>query len=605
MKQWIRWSGLAAFIGIMALVAAFFLLAAGPLIKMAVERLGSQAAGAKVEVGEVSLSLLPLGFTLENLTVADARKPMQNAVEFSSATAEVELAPLFLGKGIIRELSVDNLQFGTARTTSGALEKSTAKTAAETAESGSDSTVPSWLSGAELPSAEEILARESLQTESAGKALESSYAQQQQAVDSAMQAVPDDKALAAYEKELQALTSGSFSSLEDFKQRKQKLDELKARFKQDKAAVAAARQAVATARTDILDRLQTLRDAPENDLAAIRSKYQLNTGGAANMTALLFGDQAGQWAEQALYWYEKIKPYLASDDDQSTEAEAVQRTRDGRFVHFPSSDPWPDFLLRNAHMTAVLPGGRLLISADDVTHQPAVLGRPAHIVVNGAGLRQVEDLTADIVLDHRKAPGTDTLTLTVKDWQLQGMNLGLAETRLDSALVQVQGLAVVKNGQLDARADARFGAAVFSSKSKTTLARELSSALAGIERFDVNAGAAGKLTSPEVTLGSDLDKQLSSAFSRRLQQKQAELEAELQAALRKKVQSYSGDYADEIRQLTDMDGSLQQRTDKITDLADARLEDYQTQKEREAKEASDRKKKELQEKAKDKLKSLF
>lgn len=605
MKQWIRWSGLAAFIGIMALVAAFFLLAAGPLIKMAVERLGSQAAGAKVEVGEVSLSLLPLGFTLENLTVADARKPMQNAVEFSSATAEVELAPLFLGKGIIRELSVDNLQFGTARTTSGALEKSTAKTAAETTESGSDSTVPSWLSGAELPSAEEILARESLQTESAGKALESSYAQQQQAVDSAMQAVPDDKALAAYEKELQALTSGSFSSLEDFKQRKQKLDELKARFKQDKAAVAAARQAVATARTDILDRLQTLRDAPENDLAAIRSKYQLNTGGAANMTALLFGDQAGQWAEQALYWYEKIKPYLASDDDQSTEAEAVQRTRDGRFVHFPSSDPWPDFLLRNAHMTAVLPGGRLLISADDVTHQPAVLGRPAHIVVNGAGLRQVEDLTADIVLDHRKAPGTDTLTLTVKDWQLQGMNLGLAETRLDSALVQVQGLAVVKNGQLDARADARFGAAVFSSKSKTTLARELSSALAGIERFDVNAGAAGKLTSPEVTLGSDLDKQLSSAFSRRLQQKQAELEAELQAALRKKVQSYSGDYADEIRQLTDMDGSLQQRTDKITDLADARLEDYQTQKEREAKEASDRKKKELQEKAKDKLKSLF
>ena len=37
MKQWIRWPGLIGFVVVVGLLAAFFLLAAGPLAKMAIE----------------------------------------------------------------------------------------------------------------------------------------------------------------------------------------------------------------------------------------------------------------------------------------------------------------------------------------------------------------------------------------------------------------------------------------------------------------------------------------------------------------------------------------------------------------------------------------
>ncbi|MBU2038640.1 MAG: hypothetical protein KKH95_05820, partial [Gammaproteobacteria bacterium] len=127
MKQWIRWSGLAAFIVISLVLVALFWFLAGPLIEKGIESFGSDAADAKVEVDSVSLSLSPLGFVIHGLTVADSRKPMTNVLQLDKATAELELAPLFLGKAIISDLAVDNLQFGTARTISGALEKKAVK----------------------------------------------------------------------------------------------------------------------------------------------------------------------------------------------------------------------------------------------------------------------------------------------------------------------------------------------------------------------------------------------------------------------------------------------------------------------------------------------
>ena len=296
-------------------------------------------------------------------------------------------------------------------------------------------------------------------------------------------------------------------------------------------------------------------------------------------------------------------------------------------MHFPSADPWPGFLLRNAQLTASTASGNLLINAQDITSEPSVLRRPTRILVNGSGLKQVEDMSVDIVLDHRKTPGTDTLTLNIKDWQLRDMNLGVAGAKLASSLVQIQGLAVVSQGKLNAKSDAQFGRAQFTSQGKTTFAKELGLALAKVQQFDVNASASGKITGPDFKLGSDLDKQLNAAFGARLKDKQAELEAKLQAKLDQKLQSYIGDYAGKLGEFNQLEGSLEQRLSKVSQLAGQNLEDYQAQKEREAREKSERekaeakakldaekaaakaeaerKKKEAAEKAKDKLKKLF
>ncbi len=611
MSKWIRWSGLTAFIVIVALLAAFILFLSGPLLRMALETGGTHANGAVVDVGSVSVSVNPLGLRIDNVAVTDSKNPMRNALEFRTAVAELELAPLWLGHGIIRELSVEGLRFGTDRTVSGAV-----VTSAEPGNTGKVAEAGP-LDMVELPSADDILARETLQTETAGKALQDGYEQHKNSIDNALNAVPDERALAAYEKELAALISDDFRSLEDFRERKQKLDELKARFKADKAAVAAARQAVKDGRRELEQRLSDLRKAPATDLQQLKSKYALDASGAANVSALLFGPEAGEWAQQTLYWYEKIKPYLARDSQAEERAlEAQPQPRDGRFIQFSTNDPWPEFLIRSARISAELDAGNLLLELTDATNDQPLLGRPLRLVGNSNNMKGLDDLTLELEMDHRTAAGRDSLTVSIKDWQPGRMELGVGNASLDSARVQINALAVVQNERLNAEGRAVFADARFTSEGKTTVARELGRALAEIGQFSIDARATGKLSSPSVSMRSDLDKQLNAAFSQRLQQKQDELQRQLEQALQEKLAAYAGESSAELARLTRLEGSLDERFSAVSKLADAELEDYRAQQERKAREKADkekaaakaeaeRKKKEAEQKAKEQLKKLF
>lgn len=601
MFKWIRWWGLGVFVAVVAGMTAFFMLAASPLIKSAIESLGSKAAGAKVEVQSVSVSFNPLGVELRGFTVANADKPMENLVEFERAVADLELGPLFLSKAIIKDLSIDKLQFNTPRTESGALEK--AKTA-----DGASGTAPKKPTSPvleQLPSADELLAREPLKTEAAGKAFQDTYKTRKAELDAAFEDVPTEEELKQYEADVKAIVSGDLTSLEDFKQRKARLEELRKRFKEDRKAVENARDVIGVTRTEVGERLRDLRDAPKQDLAMLKEKYQLDARGAANLSNLLFGPEVGEWAHEALYWYEKIKPYLASGEgaEEATAEEIEPERLKGRYVHFPTANPWPEFLIRRTGISAITPEGNLAIEGRDLTHQQAVLGRPAQIDIDGQELNQVDAMTVNLTLDHRQAPGRDTATVDVKNWRVNSANLGVGGTQLNKAMAQLQGMAQVTGDQLLSKMDAQLGQAEFTGEGQTLFAKELLNALRSIDQFTVEAKANGDLISPEVKLGSDLDARLSAAFSRRLRQQQDQLEANLQDKLNGRIDKYAGSYASEVKALNTMDASLTDRFTKLEELAGAKLEDYAAQQKRKAEEQAKAKLEEEKSKAKDELKN--
>jgi len=63
-------------------------------------------------------------------------------------------------------------------------------------------------------------------------------------------------------------------------------------------------------------------------LKKLKEKYQINAGGASNIAALLFGDQAGDWSKQAFYWYEKS----ADKGDVYGISNLGRMYEDGKFV---------------------------------------------------------------------------------------------------------------------------------------------------------------------------------------------------------------------------------------------------------------------------------
>jgi uncharacterized protein (TIGR03545 family) len=633
MKQWIRWSGLIGFISILAILVLGWLFAAGPLIKYSIETFGSKAAKAKVEVADVSLSFDPLGIEISGVQVANSDNPMENVLQFDRAVADLELLPLLLGKGIVNEVALSGVAFSTPRQTSGKLSKEEATETVQTKEDTKETTdkekTPSGESVSQaLPSADELLAREPLLTEQRGREFQQRFEAVKEESNKAIAALPDSKAFDSYEDDFDRLTSGKFDSLEDFKQRKKEFDALKKRIKQDQKAISNAKTVLSQGQKDLRQQWAGLKDAPEEDFSHLKDKYKLDSAGVANLSRLMFGDTVGEWSEEGLYWYEKVKPFLMSEEE-TTELSAEQANKlraEGRYIHFKTDRPLPDLLIRKVHLMVKLPEmeskplGDVAVSIYDITHQQAVINKPITLVAKGQNLNNIETLELNGTLDHRVSPGKDAFDLNVKGVSLKNYNVGVMGLKLDRSQIDIVGNAEIIAGSIDASSKAQFSQAVFSSKDETVMAKEMAMALQKVDRFDLDAKATGQLKAPKVGISSNLDSQLSSAFNQRIKEKQQELEEQLKSKLNDKLLAYAGDYQEQLKTMDLANGSLAEKQEKLKSLAESELTSFEEQQKAEAqrkidekrdaerakaKAKADQKKKDLEKKAKDKLKSLF
>lgn len=94
MKKWIRWEGLGLFIGVVVLFCIFWFLFIDGIVKSMIEKYGSQAIGAKVELGSADLSLFPAGLELKDLQITNPDDPMKNAV-FQGQNVKANLVTAF------------------------------------------------------------------------------------------------------------------------------------------------------------------------------------------------------------------------------------------------------------------------------------------------------------------------------------------------------------------------------------------------------------------------------------------------------------------------------------------------------------------------------
>jgi hypothetical protein len=458
----------------------------------------------------------------------------------------------------------------------------------------------------QLPSADEMLARQPLLTVTRGEQFTNALASHKQGIDESLAEVPNEQTLAEYRSKLDIILAGKFKSLQDFEVRKQALGALQDQFKADRKAIKRATAAIKDGKKDLKSQWSKLQRAPQQDYSNIKGTYTLDAMGSSNLAALLFGKDAGDYMATALGYYEILSPLLAGDDAAGDSPEEAPPTRlTGQYVHFPSAQPQPDFWIKHLSFSTYLPMGEVAVTVRDITHQQHVIDRATRLKVVGRDLASIDSLILDGVMDHRAGQGRDQFDLAIQGWQLQGLDLGLAGLELDNSRLEVVADVTFNGAQMDAKGQGRFKQADFSSQHKTVLAKELLAALASIDSFAVDGEAQGKLAEPSVSIRSDLDSMLSQAFNRRLRQRQDQIGEELRHKLAQKLLPYGTDYERQLKQLNASEGNLDSKSKAMGKLASTQLGDYQSQLKAEAKAKADKKKTELAKRAKDKLKQLF
>jgi len=92
-------------------------------IESGLEYAGEQIVGAKVEIDKLRLSLSPIGIEFARLQVADPDDGWKNLFETGRVKFAMDFGQLLRGKFVIETMEVNELIFGTKRTTDGSLPK--------------------------------------------------------------------------------------------------------------------------------------------------------------------------------------------------------------------------------------------------------------------------------------------------------------------------------------------------------------------------------------------------------------------------------------------------------------------------------------------------
>ena len=409
MTKWIRWWGLGVFLALVAVFALLWLFVIDGFVENIIEEQGTELVGAKVELDNTDLSLFPTGLVLTRLQVTDPEKPMTNAVEVARISMGLDGLNLLRRKVIVEEMTVEGVQFGTARAYSGAVrDRPEARPGEE--EKEAVFTLPSF----EVPNVQEILEKEELETFKLIETLKADIQREREAWEERLKELPGKAEFAKYKERIDQLKSSTKGGIGGILGGVEEVQSIKKEIEQDLEQIKTARKEFKE-KTDLLKkRLAQAKAAPKNDVTRLQNKYSLSPQGLANMSQALLGSQIGSWVHQTAAWYEKVKPFLERVPTEAGKKAGpeVQKPLRGKGVdvRFKEFQPLPDFLIRLANVSLNLDVGVISGKVEDITPDQAILGKPLTFAFSGEQLKDLQSMRLQGTLDHivpRKKGGSN------------------------------------------------------------------------------------------------------------------------------------------------------------------------------------------------------
>lgn len=585
----IRWGGLIAFFVIGAVVIAVGLFS-GALIKPVLESKLSEMNGARVDIDAVNIGYSPFSLEIDNIQIADPVQPMLNTAQIAQLRMELSFARLLMGQLVIEDASINGVQVETPRTTSGLLAVIETPEVVEEAEETSFD-----IPGFDLPDIDDLLAKNPLQSEILLDKLNKDIADKEAQWETTKQNLPDSAKVKTYDTRFNKIKRDSKG---DFTQ---KLAAIKAaktlikEIKDDAAKIKAAKNQLSGDLKYINKSIKQVKNAPSKDLKSIKGKYSLDGAGAENITRMLFGDEVAVYLAKAREWYERIEPYL--DSEEEAEAEPIIERGKGIDVVFVEYDPKPDFFIRLASITAELPRGQFEGEITNISSDQSINKKPMRFKLQGVDMvkKESESITGEFNYVN-KSNSFAQLNYILKQAQLEALTISRSSQLpldMNSALMTANVNARLQNGTLKGSAKTKFRRVDFEVGSSSMFA----SAFEGVKAFDIDTKFSGAIDALSVKIDSDLDNQLGKQLKAQLTKKKVEFEKKLKARIDEKIKAPMARIEAKkneliaVKQKVDNSGKqLQQKLASLKDIIN---------------KEKDLKKKEANDKLKNKLKDKF
>lgn len=545
MKKMIRWQGLFAFWGVFIIISVLWFFFIDGIVKGMIEKYGTQALGARVEVADTDLTFFPAGLELTRLQLTNPDEPMQNAVEISRIKLSLDTGNLFKRKIIIDDMALEDVNFNTPRKISGAV-VSKPETAPKNSGQTSKKEKPdkNMLPSLEISSVKEILEKEELTSIKLAKSIQTDIESEKKKWQKLLGKLPDSKKFNEYKSRIDKTKKNKKGSLLGILDSSGEITDITKEVKQDLKRIKEAQKEFNQETASLKKRVKQLSKAPLEDIKRLKEKYSLTPGNLANMSRMLFGDKIDRWSQKAITWYERLKPVIQDRMKKEKGPEVAKPIRgSGVNVRFKEKTPFPDFLIRHMKADVHIPAGKLTGSIRNITHQQDILGIPLTFEFVGEKMKGLESIKIDGTLNHVvPSRSRDSIKARIKGYEVKNVSFSDSAkwpVTLKKALTDLDMDTTLEGNTILAKLSAGLTSVKLTSTSSgdatSPFAGAIGSALSGVSKFSANAAVTGPLDNYDVKIESDLDRLLKDAVGNAVKKEAAKLEKELKNAILAKV----------------------------------------------------------------------
>lgn len=536
------------FVLLLLLVVALWVLPA-PLIKWAIENLGSEAVGAKVDVDGVAFSWFPTSLTITGLAVTNPSQPMTNAVEFQSIATEVDVMELINGKVYLEQVLVDGIALDTPRQVSGALPDRPVAPADD-----SKFALPDL----GLPDTSDLVAKEKALYQQRIDAFNKELDQRQQRWEGILKQLPDEQKLDQYEARWNEAKKGNVldklaKGKDIVKDLKKDIDALKSGEKQLKDEYAQLQQDY-----------RQLSQLSDKSVDQIIKELGLSESVVANLGNQLLSGKVQQWVQMGEGYYRLLTGGESGvDEDSAAEQSTEPKTA-------------PDFLVKLIRLSGpFIQGGREgTIDGEirNLSDAPSLWADPVTININALG-DALGAIKLTGLLAHQKAGAEeDNLALSVKSSRLQ--NLALSEggslgMMINQALLNFDAKASVKAlSELNLNLNGVFSQLdmALMEDGKEGWQNTLSKSLTSLKELTLNGSAKGPLQDPDLKISTNLNGIMKQALSAELKQQAAKLRSSVKGELDQSLQQQLAPVEGEVSALGGLSGEAGGRLKEFESL---------------------------------------
>jgi len=517
------------FVGIVAIIVTIALFIIDPLIKVVLEYSLSKVTQRTVQIDDVESKVLEATLKINNIAFINNGDSQTDDINIDRVELKLNTNHL-----LQKKLDFEIISFGNITLNTSLIKK---ETQTETTSNTSENKEESSFKTPELPKVEDLIAKEGLKSVAAAKEIQKDITAITKKWSDFAQGNEQKKKIASIEKKIKSLEkkAGNIKSPEQILTIVNEADALKKELAQVNDELANMSKEYEKDKKTIQRHLKEIQTLPMQDYNHLASKYSLDQNGAMNIVGTYFSSSLEKYLRMGTEYYEKIKPYISSEEEQTQEQKRMQ----GRWIKYVATKPYPDFVIRKLNANIIMHENNYDLQIRDISDDQKLYKKPLTGMMTSKGK---DYKLFKLNFEHNEL-GKNILTSatsTLKAYKLPEYSAVENLVMKDSLINESSSLNITDFENLNAKISAKFlkTTLVYSASSSTT-DKMIGDILSNINNFSIDASIGGTLENPEISLSSDLDKKIMKGLkgqaSKEVKKYQKKLQAEINKEFNKQV----------------------------------------------------------------------